>query len=516
MPYHKTPINYPTGRISQDVLKINENFTELANSFVNEDPTTYTVVNADKVDGFHATQNPAGNQIPVTLGDGRLAVPNGFFYALQIPTNLTVTAQSGGSLSGTYYYRVVAFGYASGNSAPSSEVSVTLDGTTNGTAFLSWAPVVGAVRYRIYRGTSSGGQNQYVEVIGQTTFLDDGSLSWTAGTPPATASFVTGINFSGVRIGGNFVSGGYISQNIWQVNTIGSQNGIGIPHNRLLGAISRYTITSSNIANVHRLFDGLYDSLANIPANTEGVIEIDFNPFIGWTPNTDSGFLYSDGLIVISFFASNVATRIKVEAYRFNSSTNSDEWITLFYTEKNNFNPLIIPLPLFTYSRLKKLKFSFFNSSIPVWLTEIEYFPFRETISFFSCIPSAYTLAYDVYLPELRFRDTANNIQAYIRNTGEAKFNCPVHTITSNTTLTINHHYVFANASSGNITITLPPASSSKGREYVIKKIDSSSNSVIIDPNGNELIEGALTYSLTSQNQSVKIVCDGTQWWIVE
>ncbi len=39
------------------------------------------------------------------------------------------------------------------------------------------------------------------------------------------------------------------------------------------------------------MFDGLYDSLANIPANTEGVIEIDFNPFIGWTPNTDSGFL---------------------------------------------------------------------------------------------------------------------------------------------------------------------------------------------------------------------------------
>ncbi len=116
----------------------------------------------------------------------------------------------------------------------------------------------------------------------------------------------------------------------------------------------------------------------------------------------------------------------------------------------------------------------------------------------------------------MRFRDTANNIQAYIRNTGEAKFNCPVHTITSNTTLTINHHYVFANASSGNITITLPPASSSRGREYVIKKIDSSSNSVIIDPNGNELIEGALTYSLTLQNQSVKIVCDGTQWWIVE
>ncbi len=187
-----------------------------------------TGLNADQVDGFDATQNPGGNQIPVTLGDGRLVVPNGFFYALQTPTNLTATAQSGGSLSGTYYYRVLAFGYIGGNSAPSSEVSITLDGSTNGTAFLSWAPVVGAVRYRVYRGTSSGGQNQYVEVIGQTTLVDDGSLSWTAGTPPANASPMTGINFNGVRIGGNFVSGGYIAQNIWQTNTIGSQNGIGI------------------------------------------------------------------------------------------------------------------------------------------------------------------------------------------------------------------------------------------------------------------------------------------------
>ncbi len=72
MAYYKPPINYPTGRISQDVLKINENFTELAKSFVNEDPTTYKVINADKVDDYHASQTPSANTIPVAGSSGKL------------------------------------------------------------------------------------------------------------------------------------------------------------------------------------------------------------------------------------------------------------------------------------------------------------------------------------------------------------------------------------------------------------------------------------------------------------
>ena len=78
MAYHKTPINYPSGLISQDTAKINENFTELAKAFENDDPTTYIVKNAvnaqnaDKVDGFHASQTPQPNTIPVANSSGKL------------------------------------------------------------------------------------------------------------------------------------------------------------------------------------------------------------------------------------------------------------------------------------------------------------------------------------------------------------------------------------------------------------------------------------------------------------
>ena len=75
MPYYKNPINYPMGLVCDDTRKINDNFTQLALAFLNDDPTTGIVKkadNADKLDGFHASQTPSPYAIPVAGADGKI------------------------------------------------------------------------------------------------------------------------------------------------------------------------------------------------------------------------------------------------------------------------------------------------------------------------------------------------------------------------------------------------------------------------------------------------------------
>jgi hypothetical protein len=64
----------------------------------------------------------------------------------------------------------------------------------------------------------------------------------------------------------------------------------------------------------------------------------------------------------------------------------------------------------------------------------------------------------------------------------------------------------------GSRTINLPTASGRQGKAYVIKKTDSSSGEVVIDPNGAETIDGAASMSLYKQYDSVIIYSDGTNW----
>lgn len=74
---------------------------------------------------------------------------------------------------------------------------------------------------------------------------------------------------------------------------------------------------------------------------------------------------------------------------------------------------------------------------------------------------------------------------------------------------------VLVTAAGGNRTETLPTAASAKWRKYTIKKTDATANTVTIDADGAETIDGALTVVLTAQWQSVTVQSDGTAWFIV-
>lgn len=88
-------------------------------------------------------------------------------------------------------------------------------------------------------------------------------------------------------------------------------------------------------------------------------------------------------------------------------------------------------------------------------------------------------------------------------------------TTTTNLTLTDNHHVVLCDCSNNNITVTLPRASSLPNKIYIIKKIDSTSYIVAIQPQSNETIDGLTSYTLDTANQFVTIVSDGSSWRII-
>ena len=80
-------------------------------------------------------------------------------------------------------------------------------------------------------------------------------------------------------------------------------------------------------------------------------------------------------------------------------------------------------------------------------------------------------------------------------------------------TLTADDHTVLVNCSGGNVTITLPTAVGCAGRLYVIKRVDSSGNSVNIDANGSEQIEGSTSLVGVASGGSLTLQSDNSGWW---
>lgn len=68
-------------------------------------------------------------------------------------------------------------------------------------------------------------------------------------------------------------------------------------------------------------------------------------------------------------------------------------------------------------------------------------------------------------------------------------------------------------ASGGAVTVTLPAASGQQGKSFVIVKTDSSTNTVTIDGNAAETINGDATLVITSQWTSVEVWSNGTTWY---
>jgi len=84
---------------------------------------------------------------------------------------------------------------------------------------------------------------------------------------------------------------------------------------------------------------------------------------------------------------------------------------------------------------------------------------------------------------------------------------------TSNYTATEYDHWIDVDATSGAVTITLPAVATARnGKEYIIRKTDTTVNPVIIDGNSSETIESDTTQVLFTLDSFAQIVNKTTLW----
>lgn len=88
-------------------------------------------------------------------------------------------------------------------------------------------------------------------------------------------------------------------------------------------------------------------------------------------------------------------------------------------------------------------------------------------------------------------------------------------TKTSNYTISGTDVVIFANAASGNVTITLPTAASTPGYRFDVKRIDNSGNSCTVVRSGSDTIDGITSLSLDLQYTAITVVSNGSAWYIL-
>ncbi len=85
---------------------------------------------------------------------------------------------------------------------------------------------------------------------------------------------------------------------------------------------------------------------------------------------------------------------------------------------------------------------------------------------------------------------------------------------TRNETATTGIIIILCNCTSNAITVNLPTAVGNKAI-IVINKTDNSANSITVDPNGAETINGSTTVTISKQYLSLTFVSDNTNWVII-
>lgn len=88
-------------------------------------------------------------------------------------------------------------------------------------------------------------------------------------------------------------------------------------------------------------------------------------------------------------------------------------------------------------------------------------------------------------------------------------------TKTTSYTITGTDTVIFADATSGNVTITLPAASGLAGYRFYVKRTDSSGNSVTVARSGSDTIDGMTSFTLDLQYTAFAVVSNGSAWYIL-
>lgn len=112
-------------------------------------------------------------------------------------------------------------------------------------------------------------------------------------------------------------------------------------------------------------------------------------------------------------------------------------------------------------------------------------------------------------------RVTTVGLQGPVGATGPAGSGATYHTrtVTANYTVTTNDDVILADATAGQITLTLPAPAT--GKIYYLKKIDGSANLVVVQPTAGVQIDTGDSVELSRQTEVIGIVSDGSTWWVL-
>ena len=88
--------------------------------------------------------------------------------------------------------------------------------------------------------------------------------------------------------------------------------------------------------------------------------------------------------------------------------------------------------------------------------------------------------------------------------------------ITATTTLDDTYSFVTASSTMNQVDIYLPSATTTLGRVYTVKRINSGGQSITVIPSGGNTIDGATTLSIPLQYQSYSIISDGVSQWFIK
>lgn len=96
-------------------------------------------------------------------------------------------------------------------------------------------------------------------------------------------------------------------------------------------------------------------------------------------------------------------------------------------------------------------------------------------------------------------------------------FGTTVDDYASSPTLTDANQVVLVNSTAAVRTVTLPTAVGREGRRFTIKdwKGTAATNSITVDADGTETIDGATTYVMNTNYESVTVVSDNAGWSII-
>ena len=89
--------------------------------------------------------------------------------------------------------------------------------------------------------------------------------------------------------------------------------------------------------------------------------------------------------------------------------------------------------------------------------------------------------------------------------------NAPVRTVTAAYSVVLTDSVILIN---GDITVTLPTAAKAQGKRITCKAINAGVGTRTVSGNGSN-IDGAATWTTTTQYAAQDFVSNGTQWWTV-